>query len=158
MAASLRQLELIEAERTSLQPLADKGIIAKTRIFDLDRAAEALQADIQGVLTDVAQQTSRVHEAEIQIEQLEKARREDASKGITETEAELAAVEPRLAAAKERLDRGVIRSPEDGFVYNLSIFSSGATVTPGQTIMEIVPANEPLVVSIEVSTADIKRV
>jgi multidrug efflux pump subunit AcrA (membrane-fusion protein) len=38
------------------------------------------------------------------------------------------------------------------------VFSTGATVTPGQTVLEIVPADDPLVVTAEISAGDINRV
>ena len=43
-------------------------------------------------------------------------------------------------------------------MYELAVFSSGATLTPGQTIMEIVPADDTLVLTVEINPRDIERV
>ncbi|WP_457094700.1 HlyD family efflux transporter periplasmic adaptor subunit, partial [Microvirga sp. P5_D2] len=91
-------------------------------------------------------------------EQLTKDRLELIAKESTENDARLAEIEPRLRSAQQRLDHAVILAPESGYVYGLSVFGPGATLTPGQTALEIVPKDDPLVVGVEIDPTAINRV
>ena len=158
LEATRKQLDSVLEEKRTIEPLAKSGVIAKTRVLGLDRTANGLQADIEGILTDIAAAQNAATEGGIEKDQLDKTRAEDISKELSDIEASLSTVEPRLVAARERLKRSVITSPEEGYIYELAVFSSGATVLPGQTLMEIVPADEALVLSVEISPKDIERV
>ena len=158
LAATRRQLDSIVEERNSIAPLVAKGIVAKNRDLELQRLAAGLEADMEAIQTDIGTARSRADEGEIQRTQLAKARREDVSKALAEAESDLATIVPRLAAARDRLARAVIVSPEEGYVYEMAVRSTGATVNPGQTLLEIVPSREPLVLSVQINPRDIERI
>ena len=158
LEATRRELTYVAEEKESILPLVESGVIAKTRLFGLEREAARLQGEIEGILTDVAASNNQIEEASVERAQLGKQRSEEIANDLGETEASLSTIGPRLVAANERLGRSIITSPESGFVYELTVFSSGAAVLPGQTMMEIVPADQPLVLQVEISPADIERV
>jgi len=158
LLATRQELAYVAEERQTIRPLVESGVIARTRLFALDRDAARLQAEIEGILTDVAVARNQVEEGSGERAQLDKQRSEDIATELGETESTLSTIAPRLVAANERLGRSIVTSPETGFVYELAVFSSGATVLPGETVMEIVPAGQPLVLQVEISPADIERV
>jgi epimerase transport system membrane fusion protein len=53
------------------------------------------------------------------------------------------------------VDRAEVRAPYDGQVMDLTVFSTGAVVTPGQTILDIVPTRNSLIVQAQVRVEDI---
>jgi HlyD family secretion protein len=61
---------------------------------------------------------------------------------------------PKYRAANDQLERLRIRAPVSGTVIGLSIFTVGGVITPGQTLMDIVPDNADLVVGARVSIDD----
>lgn len=63
-----------------------------------------------------------------------------------------------LKVAQDTLERNTIRASTDGTVENLAIHTIGGVVQPGQTLMEIVPENEELIVKARVSPSDIDSV
>jgi HlyD family type I secretion membrane fusion protein len=65
---------------------------------------------------------------------------------------------PRLTAAKQVLDRTTVRSPVDGYVLNLTQFTVGGVVTPGELLMDVVPADAPLIVHARIPPQDIDSV
>ena len=158
LTATRRQLDYVVQERDSIAPLVNKGVIARSQLLALEREGARLQGEIEGILTEVAASTNEVAEGEGEKAQLDKQRAEEIAKDLAETEANLSTIEPRLMAANQRLGRAVITSPETGYVYELAVFSSGAAVLPGQTLLEIVPADQPLVLQVEIAPADIERV
>lgn len=70
------------------------------------------------------------------------------------TAAKLAELEPQLQAARDQLARIEIRAPASGTVIGLSAATVGGVITPGQKLMEIVPADAALRVSARVSPTD----
>jgi HlyD family type I secretion membrane fusion protein len=156
--ATEAQLASIDDELKSLKPLLEKGYVARPRVLTLERTASGLQGELEGFNGLITAETDKIRGAEIQIAQLTKDRQETIARDMAESDAKLADILPRLKAAGERLDRGTLVAPEAGYVYGLSVFSTGATVTPGQTVLEIVPADDPLVVTAEISAGDINRV
>jgi HlyD family type I secretion membrane fusion protein len=85
-------------------------------------------------------------------------RTSQAAEGLRDAQARLTDAAPRLAAAKESLDQTVVRAPTDGYVFNLTQFTVGGVTGTGEVLMEIVPANAPIIVSAEVMPQDINKV
>ncbi|MGO4706849.1 HlyD family type I secretion periplasmic adaptor subunit [Microvirga sp. 2MCAF38] len=156
--AAHTQLESVEDELVSLRPLQEKGLIARPRTLTLERTAAALHGDVEALTGLVSAEDDKIRAAEIQIAQLTKERLEGIAKEGAENDARLSEIEPRLIWAMKRLEQSVISAPEAGYVYGLSVFGPGAALVPGQTALEIVPADDELVVSVDIEPTDIKRV
>jgi HlyD family type I secretion membrane fusion protein len=155
LVAIQAQLKSVDEELASLAPLVARGLIARPRTTTLERTSAGLRGDVETTQAAIAAERNGIAQAQTQIAQLEKDRRELIQKESAEAEAKLAEVEPKLAYAQERLQRAVITAPEAGHVFGLAVFNSGAVVTPGQTVLEIVPASEPLVLSVEIGPKDV---
>lgn len=158
LKATREQLSYVVEEKESIAPLVESGIISRSQLLALEREGARLQAEIEAILTDISATTNDFEGAKVERAQLDKRRNEDIAKELSETEANVATIVPRLLSARERLERSIITSPETGFVYELSVFSSGAAVLPGQTLLEIVPDDQHLVLQVEISPSDIERV
>jgi HlyD family secretion protein len=78
---------------------------------------------------------------------------EEVATELRDTQSKLSEVLPRLIAAREQLQRSMVRSPASGRVVGLSVFTVGGVVAPGQTLMEIVPEDRKLVVQAQVDPA-----
>jgi HlyD family type I secretion membrane fusion protein len=117
-----------------------------------------LQGDIATVSGMIAAEDDKIRAAEIQIAQLTKERLESVARESAENDARLTEIEPRLESALRRMEQAVITAPESGYVYNLAVFGPGAALTPSQTVLEIVPKDDPMVVTIEIPPTDIARI
>ena len=157
-SASQVQLKSIEDELVSLQPLVEKGLIARPRVLTLDRSAAGLRGDLSSISGSITAEEDKIRSAEIQMQQLNKDRLETIARDSADNDGRLAEIEPRLQSAQWRLGQAVLVAPESGYVYGLSVFGPGATLVPGQTALEIVPKDDPLVLSVEISPTDVNRV
>ncbi|TIU24813.1 MAG: HlyD family efflux transporter periplasmic adaptor subunit, partial [Mesorhizobium sp.] len=92
---------------------------------------------------------------ESQIAQLTNERRAKLSAMLIETQSNLADLVPKMFAAQTTVDRAEVRAPYDGQVMDLTVFSTGAIVAPGQTILDIVPTRNSLIVQAQVRVEDI---
>ncbi|MBO8092659.1 MAG: HlyD family efflux transporter periplasmic adaptor subunit [Prosthecochloris sp.] len=64
----------------------------------------------------------------------------------------------KAAAMRDELQRTAIRSPAAGQVVGLQVQTVGAVITPGQTVMDIVPLDEHLLVDVRIEPHLIDRV
>jgi membrane fusion protein, adhesin transport system len=74
---------------------------------------------------------------------------------IGKVEAELAALKATMEVASDRESRSEVRSPVRGIVKMSAITSVGQVARPGDTLMDIVPLDDALVVEAKVPPQDI---
>ncbi|RUW00746.1 MULTISPECIES: HlyD family type I secretion periplasmic adaptor subunit [unclassified Mesorhizobium] len=149
------QLKSTIDEKASLNKLLKAGLTTKPRILELDRSASDLQGLIDQALGEIAGNRQSKAELESQIAQLTNERRAKLSAMLIDTQSNLADLVPKMFAAQATVDRAEVRAPYDGQVMDLTVFSTGAIVAPGQTILDIVPTRNSLIVQAQVKVEDI---
>ena len=149
------QLALLNDEITGKETLLEKQLIAKPEVMRLRR----LQAETMGrrgeIQASIAGARQQISETEIELMTLDAERAEDISTQLGKTRAELADVRERLAASQDILKRTIVAAPVDGTVVNLAFKTEGGVVRAGEAIMEIVPAEDSLLIDARVSPVDI---
>jgi multidrug efflux pump subunit AcrA (membrane-fusion protein) len=123
---------------------------------------ESQAADLDGrkgsLLSDIARLRQQQGETRMQMAAGRDTRESQAAEGLRDTQAKIADTMPRLTAARETLAETVIRAPVDGYVFNQTQFTVGGVTTPGEILMEVVPANSPIIVSAMVTPQDIDKI
>lgn len=71
---------------------------------------------------------------------------------------ELAAQRERLAPASQELSNTELKSPVDGYVVNLQVFTKGGVVSPGAKVMDVVPIDQPLIIEAQLPVHLIDKV
>jgi HlyD family secretion protein len=77
------------------------------------------------------------------------------SEQIQSTQAEAARVRQELISAEDVVAKSAIRSPQDGVVANIKIRTPGSAVIAGQPVLDIVPANQPMLIEGRARAMDI---
>jgi membrane fusion protein, type I secretion system len=152
------QVVSIKDERQSLQPLLDKGLVARPRVLQLERTAAGLDGQIADAEANIAKARQAIAEQSQQIAQLDRDRMADVAKDLRETQAKLLEVIPKLTNARAVLSRTVIRSPYSGRVVGLNVFSVGGVINRGDKIMDVVPDKDSLIIEAQVAVEDISDV
>ncbi|WP_071516628.1 HlyD family efflux transporter periplasmic adaptor subunit [Geitlerinema sp. PCC 9228] len=106
---------------------------------ELNNAKAKFQKEIR---TRIAENQKKIDEAEAQL-----------SRSRLDNQQQLAQIQSRLASAEQDLEYQEIRSPVDGYVFNLKP-TDEYVVDASETVVEIVPTEE-LVASVEISNQDI---
>lgn len=132
-----RSKALIDKEIKITAPLVARGAVSEVELLKLRRQSSELGSQI-----------------------IEKK-----NQYITEASDELVTVQSELAQAKENMamradpvERSLIRAPLKGIVKNIRINTIGGVINAGQDIMEIVPADESLLIEAYISPRDIAYV
>ena len=84
----------------------------------------------------------------MQLAQIRQQRATQSADILRQVQVQIADALPKLRAAQAVLDRTAVRSPADGQVLGLTQFTEGGVIRPGERLMDVVPANTPLVIRV----------
>ena len=56
---------------------------------------------------------------------------------------------------EDRVQKTILYAPVDGLVKQMTVHTEGSVIQPGVTLVEIVPANDPMIIEARVQPADI---
>ncbi|WP_249778110.1 HlyD family type I secretion periplasmic adaptor subunit [Phenylobacterium glaciei] len=151
-------VRLTKEELSGYQTLYEKGYAPKTLILRYDRSLADLAGRRGALNSEITRLRQQKGETRLQLNSLRDQRVSQAADGLRQMQAGLSDVSPRLTAARQTLNNAILRSPVDGYVLDLSQSTIGGVVGPGEVLMNIVPANAPLIISAKIKPADIDDV
>jgi HlyD family secretion protein len=153
--ASFReQQRIIEDELRGLREIEKKGFASTNRVRALERAKEELRGREAAMASEMARAGEGMGETRMQSLSIRSQTMEEVTTELRDTQAKISEVLPKLISVREQLQRARVRAPASGQVVGLSVFTVGGVVSPGQTLMEIVPANRALIIQAQVDPAD----
>ena len=123
----------------------------KKRLRELERT----RTQILGELADLE---VSIEETGLRISQLRTRFKKDVVDELAVTLEDLYDINQKLMATEDRVERGAIRAPVEGTVLNLIPNTIGAVIGSGDTLLEVVPVINNLVIEARVSPMDIDRV
>jgi len=152
------EIGYVGEELSSVTDLYAKKLVSLARLKQLQRDEARLQGERGQLIADIARSRAKIAETQQQILQLDQDFRTDVLKELRETQAKIAELQERANAASDELKRTEIRSPQAGIVYQLQVHTIGGVVGKGETIMQIAPRADPLIVEAKVAPQDIDQV
>jgi len=150
-----RQLTLIREEEAMFEALLKKGQTDKLRYLALQREVARLEGERGEHISSIARTNNEIGETRLQIIQLERDFKERVETDLQAVAEELIDLQERVIAANHTLDHIEIRAPATGTVVGLAVHTVGGVITPGETVLEIVPLNDQLIVEAQVQPNDI---
>ena len=156
-AAKEDEIKLISDELVGVTELWDKQLISISRITLLQRDKVRLEGQRGQNVSDIARARARISETELQAIQSNQDFLNDILKDLREAQGRIADLRERFTAAQDQLRRVDIRAPQTGLIYQLSVHTVGGVIAPGETVMQIVPRADELVVEAKVSPQDIDQ-
>lgn len=153
-----RQLEIYKKQLDSVKDLAEQGYFAKNRYLDMQRASEEIYGKKVEVEAGLMRIDSSIKEYEMKLRSVETDYRAQVETELTDIDKKVTALKDQYAAALNILQKTEIKAPEDGTVMNLKIHTLGGVISPGQSLLEVVPEKATLIVEAKVSPNDIEGV
>lgn len=147
-----------EEEIEEYRDLLKEGYADKIRLRELERNNSRLQGEVAEHLSAIASTRIQVGETKLQILQLEKEFYSSVVDELGQVQTKLVDVKERVRALNDTVERTVLRSPVDGMVMGLQVHTLGAVISPGVSILDVVPQGGDMIVEAQVSPADIDRV
>ena len=153
-----RELKFITEELVGVTELYGKNLVSISRMNTLQRDKARIEGEQGQYVADIARARGKISETELQILQLDQDFRTDVLKDLRETEGKIGELKERVTAAKDQLQRVDIRAPQSGIVNQMSVHTVGGVIANGETIMQIVPRSDALVVEAKVAPQDIDQI
>lgn len=150
-----RSLALAEQERAMTAPLVSTGAAGKIDLVKLDREVSDLQGQLGEARAGLPRATAARDEASRRIQEKTALFHSDARAEMNKHRAELEAVSQKVVTQQDKVTRTEVRSPVYGTVKDIKVNTIGATIRPGEDLVEIVPLEDTLLVEAKVRPSDI---
>lgn len=152
-----QQLYFINDELVGIRDLALKGLVPKSRQSALEREKARLDGVVGRNIADAAKAENNIGEMKLQATQTRQKFIEEVGAQLLDIRQKLGDMREKLHVTEDVLRRTEIRAPRAGEAQNINprIFTVGAVVRPGDTLVEIVPQDDELVIEARVQVTDI---
>ena len=156
--AQNREIALLDEESTAIGALVRTGMEGKQRLLALERRKAQIEGGRALNKARIARVGQRIAETRLLIAEIQDLRTSQVVAELREVEARMSDLRERTSAARHVLSRTRITAPVAGTVVNLRVFTPGGVIGDGDTLLEIVPAGDDLVVETRVEPTDIDTV
>jgi protease secretion system membrane fusion protein len=140
------QVNILKEQLSGMRDLAKEGYIARNRMLDLERTFAQLGGSISEDIGNIGRAQRQVTELTLRKAQRTQDYQKEVRTQLTDVQKEAEAQQARLQAQKFELSNVEVKSPADGTVVGLAVFTPGGVVPAGFKMMDIVPSDDPLVV------------
>jgi HlyD family type I secretion membrane fusion protein len=148
------QQRLIGEELSGLKELNAKGFAPTNRVRQWERTAASLGGQRGAQVAEISRSNEAIGEARIELAKVRQERVGEAAEALRQIEVRMAELLPKLRAAEEAYRLTKVIAPVDGYVLNLTQFTEGGVTGAGETLMDVVPANAPLLIDARVRPQD----
>jgi adhesin transport system membrane fusion protein len=159
MQSRKKQLEqglgLAKQQRDIAKPLVDQGVYPRVEYLALERDISSLQGDIDALRLAIPRIRQAANEASRRIEQRRAEFKAQALDEMNARRGELKSLQQIMSAGEDRVTRTDVRSPVRGTIKQINLNTIGGVVRPGESILEIVPLDDTLLIEARIRPADI---
>lgn len=155
--ASETQIAILDRESKELAGLLAQQLVEASRVNALAKDMAAEQGNRGRLVAAIAETRATIAERRLQMEQIENDFVSEALDQLQKVRESIADLRPQRFAADEKLSRTTVRAPQAGIVHESIVHTVGGVVAPGEVIMQIVPQNDILLVSVRVDPMDVDQ-
>jgi HlyD family secretion protein len=149
------QERLLDEEVGGVKELLSKGLERKARLLALQRQLAAAGGQRGALNANIARTRQGMAETDSQIAFVRRQQLTEIASDQRNVEMQLADLRQQLTASKDVTQRRALTAPVDGTVVNLRKVTLGGVIGSGETVMEIVPSNETIVIMARIKPNDI---
>lgn len=151
------QTGILNEQLERLSALLSQGLVEASRVSDLRRQIAQLDGESARIATEIARGNAATSERRLQVSQVQESYQSEVLGQLQETGQEIAELEQQRVAAQDRLDRLVIRAPITGIVHQMQVATLGGIASAGETLMQIVPQDDEIMVDVRIDPLDIDK-
>ncbi len=148
-------LHIITQQRDTIKRMVESGSKSNVELLQIEGTYTKTKGDLENSQLSIPRAKLAIAEAKSKIEEKINNFKAEASKEIQDVEAELKKINSRLISDNDKLSKTVVRSPVNGTVKQININTIGGVVKSGDTLIEIVPDSDILLVEAKIDPKDI---
>ncbi|WDR02967.1 HlyD family type I secretion periplasmic adaptor subunit [Devosia algicola] len=158
VASMERQMSLLKEDRDVITSLQSKGVTTRSAVRNAERAIADGEGDMARLRSEISESQSQIIKYQREIIQARDAAKQAALDEIQGVESELDAVREQILQANNVLQRTSIIAPVSGTIVRMFYHTTGGVIESGKPIMEILPADVPLIVEVKIPRLQIDEV
>jgi adhesin transport system membrane fusion protein len=148
-------LALGQDEQRIIERMVERGLEPRLELVRINRVVADARGRVDGALLQIERSRAAMNEIESRKQALTGQFRTEALAELNRSTLELRGTEETMPALSDRLARTEIKSPMKGVVNRVFVSTVGGVVKPGEHIVEIVPADDELIMEALVRPQDI---
>lgn len=158
LEAKKDEQKLVEKQVARQVSLFDQGYAPEHQLDDIRRTLYSLRGEIGALEASIAKLHRSIVDQDIELSRSENDRITALLGELHQTQIVVENKTQELTTLRDRRMRSIIRAPVSGRVLGLKVHTLGAVVTPGSTLMDIVPDDDRLIIEAKVLPSDIDLV
>jgi len=148
------RLALMQKELEISEQLLSEKLVGQVEVLEKRRQAESVRSELAVARQGVVSANASITEAQAKMAEAEGRFRRRASDELATVERQFASLSEDLARARTQRSRTVVKAPSDGIVKGLRNSSPGWVVKPGESILEVVPDEDEIMVEARLNPND----
>jgi len=153
-----QEIAALKGQLDANQELLKDGYVTRTIVLDLQRVLSEKTGERESISASIASEKQRIAEYEQRILALRADRVQGAVNELKQSALRRIDQEERIRPLQDTLERQIIRAPVTGRVVGLKVTTVGGVVMPRDSLMEIAPEGETLVLEAKIDMKDINEV
>lgn len=150
--------DILKEEFADKNKLFERNLVQKSEL----NAIRRIQAEAEGQLARLDAEVDEIRQMVLRYtSEISAARavyRQTALDELGPIEADLESITEQARKARNVLDRSVVRAPVTGTVVRLHFHTPGGVIETGKPIVELLPADAPLIIEVQIPRTDIDSV
>jgi HlyD family type I secretion membrane fusion protein len=156
--STTEQADLAAKESLVIEQMFERGYVTRQRVHSIRRESAQLAGSLGQLDASIAKARKEIGENKLSIQQLTLQRQSEVLSDLKDIEQRIFDLKQTYIAARTELARLTVTAPVAGVVVNSQLHTIGGVVRPGDTVLEIVPGSDPLIVEARVRPLDIDEV
>jgi membrane fusion protein, adhesin transport system len=150
-----RSLQLTERELSLTRPMVASGAVSEVEILRLEREVNQLSGERKQAAAQIKRIESSIHEAQSKVLEVELEFVNEVREELADTITRMNSLRETGAGLSDRVKQTEVRSPVNGTVKQLYYHTIGGVVMAGKEIIEVVPADDTLLLEVRIRPKDI---
>ena len=153
-----KTLEVTQDRLEANRKLEEKGFAHKATLLELEAKEANAHSELAMTDTEISRTEQEINKIEIELINLDSKSSTQALSELKDTQINLADRREKFFYYQDALTRVIIESPVDGIVNNLNYHTIGSSIQGGQSIMEISPIDDMLVIEAKIPPQNIDSI
>lgn len=141
-----QQLQYLKEQLDGMRDLVKGGFVARNRLLELERNYVQLNGAIAEDTGNIGHIKSEIAELKLRHIQRQQEYQKEVRQQLADVQREANALDDRLAAQDFDLANTLVKSPVDGTVVGMNVFTNGGVIGAGMRMMDVVPSEDALII------------
>ncbi len=150
-----KEVGLLKEQVVMRQKLATKHIVSETDLLSKKSSLASAEGKLRSIKDGVVVAEMALKEVKERLLKATSGQKKDLKLEAADVAGKLAELDDSLIGAEDKLNRLNVYAPVSGIIQGLSIASINEVVKPGDTILQVVPVDDDLIVEAKISPSEV---